>query len=178
VKISHCSTALLACLATLCLACGSAESPTSPEMPGISPPVAPFPGRIEGPYTLSITPDPTCGFPVALHTIPVDAATVGTAAQPELRATLPGGDTTLTVEMLYEGTGRVRGAIGTIEAVLFQSGFWIFVRGVGDAVISAAADGRGEIVDAPMTGEVEVLNDTASFGSCSSLDHAFSLRPR
>jgi hypothetical protein len=146
--------------------------------PTVATPIAPVEARLVGPYTFAIVPDPICGLPAGPHQIAVSASSTGTAAKPELRVTLPGGDTTLTVEMLYEPAGHVRGAIWTIEPILFQSGFFLFLRGVGEADVSLAADGRGEIVDGKMFGDVEVLNHGASLGLCTAPAHRFSLRAR
>ena len=157
--------------------CGS-DSPAEPTDPSVGTPNRPSTAPVVGAYTLSILPDPFCGLPVGPHSVAVQAAAAGTAARPELRVTLPGGDTTLTVEMLYESPGRLRGSIGTVSPVAVGGGLELFVRAVGEADVSAAADGRGEIADGRMVGDVELLRGGASLGSCPSVSHRFSLRAR
>jgi hypothetical protein len=160
----------------VCLAACGGDTLVSPSTAPT--PIAPVEAKLVGGYTLSIRPDPICGQPAGPHLIAVTASSAGSSTKPELRVTLPGGNTTLTVEMLYEPTGHLRGSIGTIEPVPFQSGFELFVRGVGEADVSLAADGRGEILDGKMFGDVEVSNHGASFGLCTAPAHRFSLRAR
>jgi hypothetical protein len=164
---------LLAGGASALAGCGSAGSST------LATPLAPVTAPISGAYRLSIRPDPACAaLPPGPHAIDVVAAAAGTSARPELRVTLPGGDASLSVEMLYEAPGRLRGSIGTQLPILFPNGYWLFVRAVGEARVSVAADGRGEIVDASLAGEMLVGVDEGWLGDCSSLAHRFSLRTR
>jgi hypothetical protein len=170
------SISACAVLAAVWLAGCGADTVVSP--PTVADPIPPVEAKLVGSYTLSIHPDPICGLPAGPHALAVAASSVGGSSKPELRVTLPSGDTTLTVEMLYEPVGHLRGSIGTIEPVLFQSGFELYVRGVGEADVSLAADGRGEILDGKMFGDVEVLSRGASFGLCTAPAHRFSLRAR
>jgi hypothetical protein len=159
-------------------ACGS-DSPTDPDDdPTIGTPIPPSTAPVVGAYTLSVLPDPSCGLPVGPHSVAVQAAAAGTASRPELRVTLPGGDTTLTMEMLYESPGRLHGSIGTIAPVAVGGGLSLFVRGVGEAEVSQAGGGRGEIADGRLVGDVELLRGAASLGTCPSVSHRFALRAR
>lgn len=169
------AAAALLCSAALLGGCGS-DSIVGPDDP--EPSVPPVTAAFAGAYTLSIRPDPLCSLPAGPHAIAVVATTAGTSARPELRVTLPGGDTRLAMEMISPEPGRLRGSIGTVAPLLFQSGFEVHVRTVGEAVVSRASDGRGEIVDGMMFGDVEVNVTPASVAACSSLAHRFSLRAR
>lgn len=155
--------------------CGSDPimGPDDTPEPVVSPVTATFSGN----YTLSLTPDPLCGLPAGPHAVAVVAST-SSGARPEVRVTLPGNDTRLAAEMLFPEPGRVRGSIGTTSAVRFQSGFELHVRAVGDAVLSRAADGRAEVTDGSLVGDIEVTVTPAAVAACSSVRHRFALRAR
>lgn len=155
--------------------CGS-DSGTDPGP--IATPSPPFTGSVTGDYDLVITPAAACGFPAGPYSVFVQAQQVGTTARPELRATLPGGDTLLVMEMVFTSPGELRGSISTQQAISIANGFTLFLRNVGTGTVSAAAAGRAEVRDATMNGDVQLQRSNTDFGTCTSASHHWSLRPR
>ncbi len=166
----------LVLLVVLALAgCGS-DSGTSPGP--LATPSPPFTGPVTGDYDLVITPAAACGFPAGSYSAFVQAQQVGTTARPELRATLPGGNSLLAMEMLFTSPGVLRGSISTQQPITSGNGFTLFLRDVGTGTVSAASRGRGEVRDATMSGDVRLAQDDADLGTCTSPNHRWSLRPR
>ena len=151
--------------------------------PGTSPgplatPSPPFTGPVTGDYDLVITPAAACGFPAGPYSAFVQAQQVGTAARPELRATLPGGNSLLEMEMVFTSPGVLRGSISTQQEITIANGFTMFLRNVGTGTVSAAYGGRAEVRDATMNGEVQLSQGDADLGTCASENHHWALRPR
>jgi hypothetical protein len=155
--------------------CGS-DSETGPGP--IATPSPPFTGPVTGDYDLVIAPAAACGFPAGPYSAFVQAQQVGTTARPELRATLPGGDSLLEMEMLFTSPGVLRGSISTQREITIGNGFTMFLRNVGTGTVSAASGGRGEVRDATMNGDVQISQNGADLGTCTSATHHWSLRPR
>ncbi len=151
--------------------------------PGTSPgplatPAPPFTGPVIGDYDLVITPAAACGLPAGPYSAFVQAQQVGTAARPELRATLPGGNSLLEMEMVFTSPGVLRGSISTQHEITIANGFTMFLRNVGTGTVSAASGGRAEVRDATMNGEVQLSRDDVDLGTCASATHHWALRPR
>jgi hypothetical protein len=161
----------LALAAGLALAgCGSdSSSPTAPAPPLPTPSA---PGPISGGYTFQVTPGAGCGLPGSPYQVAVDVVTL-TGAHSEIRATLPGGDTTLGIDMLYITAAVLQGAIGTKRPVTVGSGVDVYLRDIGTGTVTGTADGRGEVLDGTMFGDVVVGDST-----CTAEDHRWTLRPR
>ena len=155
--------------------CGS-DSGTDPGP--IATPSPPFTGPVTGDYDLVITPAAACGFPGGPYSVFVQAQQVGTSARPELRATLPGGNSLLAMEMVFTSPGVLRGSISTQQAIVISDTFSLFLRNVATGTVSAASVGRGEVRDATMNGDVQVFQNDADLGTCTSASHHWSLRPR
>jgi hypothetical protein len=157
--------------------CGSGSG-TSPGP--LATPSPPFTGPVTGDYDLVITPAAACGFPAGPYSAFVQAQQVGTPARPELRATLPGGNALLVMEMLFTSPGVLRGSIATQgPGVNIDNGFILFLRDVGTGTVSAGSGGRGEVRDGTMNGDVQVQrNADIDLGTCTSPNHRWSLRPR
>ena len=151
--------------------------------PGTSPgplatPSPPFTGPVTGDYDLVITPAAACGFPAGPYSAFVQAQQLGTAARPELRATLPEGNSLLEMEMVFTSPGVLRGSISTQQEITIDNGFTLFLRNVATGTVSAASGGRAEVRDATMNGEVQLSRDDADLGTCASASHHWALRPR
>jgi hypothetical protein len=170
---SHAGLALLLFLALA--GCGS-DSGTSPGP--IATPSPPFTGPVTGDYDLVITPAAACAFPAGPYSAFVQAQQVGTTARPELRATLPGGNSLLVMEMLFTSPGALRGSISTQQPITIGNGLAMFLRNVATGTVSAASAGRGEVRDATMNGDVQIIRNGADLGTCTSASHHWSLRPR
>lgn len=143
----------------------------------ISTPTPPVTAPINGAYDLIIAPAAACRFPVGPYTARVQAQQTTSGSRSELRATLPGGSPYLSLEMLLPVPGTVQGSISTQTAVSFGGAFDAFLRNVGTGTVSLAG-GRGEVVDGTMTGDVQVFQNGADLGVCTSTDHRWSLRAR
>ena len=159
-------------LAALLAACGS-DSTVEP-----SPPVPPVTAPISGLYTLVVQPGPTCATPGAPYQIVVQAAQITSGGRTELRATLPGNDPTLALEMLFTSPGMLRGPLGTQTDVQALGGTFVWFRMIGMGTVSRAADGRGEVVNGTMTGDLSVTPLAGRPVDCVGANHLWSLRAR
>ena len=156
-------------------ACGG-DSGTNPGP--ISTPPPPVTAPVSGDYDLVIVPAAACRFPAGPYSVFVQARQIAGASRLELRATLPGGNATLALEMLFFVPGMLRGSISTQQPIALGSGLSLFLRNVGTGTVSQAAGGRGEVRDAPMSGDVQVGQSGIDLGACTSTDHRWSLRAR
>jgi hypothetical protein len=152
-------------------ACGSDGSPT------LSSPLPPVTTLLDGAYDLVVTPADTCRLPGAPYVVPVEVRSLDGAGGKELRATLPGGDGTLVLEMLYVETGRLQGSVSTLDWVA-AGAHRLFVRASGSGRVAAAAGGRAEVESGTMTGDVQVIGSGGGVLACSSVDHAWALLAR
>jgi hypothetical protein len=159
----------LALLLVLALgACGK-DSGTNPDSP------------VTGSYDLVIAPSADCGYPGAPYQIAVVAQQPGQTGSPpsaNLRVTLPGGDSSLAMDMQFTSATMVRGSIATQQTVEFASVFALYLRNVGTGTVSAASGGRGEVRDGTMVGDVQVYENDVDLGICTSTGHRWSLRAR
>lgn len=161
---------LLLALATSLLLGGCGDDSVT-----LSEPLAPVTTPLVGSYDLTVVPDPDCGLG-GPYTRAVSVTTLMVGGRSEIRATLPSGDATLALEMLYTAPGVLRGSVATREPVLFSTTL-VFLRAVGTGVVSLGPLGRPEIAEAPMTGDVGLGPDGASL-TCASSAHRFSLLAR
>ncbi len=160
-------------------ACGPTDSGMGMTGPTtISTPAPPVTAPITGAYDLIIAPAAACRFPAGPFTARVQAQQTTSGSRSELHATLPGGSPYLSLEMLLPVAGTVQGSISTQTAVPFGGVFEAFLRNVGTGTVSLASGGRGEVVDGTMTGDVQVFQNGADLGTCTSSDHRWSLRAR
>jgi hypothetical protein len=159
-------------LAALLAACGS-DSSVEP-----SPPVPPVLAAVTGSYTLVLQPGPVCATPGAPYQVVVQATQVANGTQTELRATLPGNDPTLGIAMLYTSPGQLRGSLGTQTDVPVQGGYFAWFRMIGMGTVSRAADGRGEVVNGTMMGDLSVTPPLGRAVDCVGASHLWSLRAR
>lgn len=163
-------------LALLLAACGGSSNPVGPEP--VPTPAAGPPGPVTGSYTLTIqSACPLPGLPVQFA---VEATAAGSDRQ-EVRVTLPGNDARLSLQLLYVASDVVRGAIATQAPVAASRGLYVFFRAIGTGTLTRAADGRGEVTDGVMFGDVSVgvePGDLDSLGTCTADDHHWSLRAR
>ncbi len=140
------------------------------------------PGPVTGNYDLVIVPTAACGFPAGPYQTAVVAQQPGQTGSPpsaNLRVTLPGGDSTLAMDMQFISATVVRGSVTTQPpAVPFGSVFALFLRNVGMGTVSTASGARGEIQDGTMSGDVQVFQNDADLGTCTSTGHRWSLRAR
>ena len=163
-------------LALLFEACGGSTNPVGPAP--LPTPAAGPPGPVIGRYALTIRPAcPLPGLPVQFA---VEAMAAGGDRQ-EVRVTLPGNDASLSLQLLYVASDVVRGAIATQAPVAAGRDLYVFFRALGTGTLTRAADGRGEVQDGVMFGDVSVgvePGDLDSLGNCTADDHHWSLRTR
>lgn len=147
--------------------------------PTVSTPPPPITVPLSGAYDLVISPADSCGLPDAPYVVPVSVTSFATGSGNELRGTLWTGGDDLTLDMLYPVPGMLRGAISTrTEGVPLPSGGSIFLRDNGAGWVSLAADGRAELIDGEMAGDVFYRSaDFVSF-FCASNGHSWSLVAR
>ena len=144
----------------------------------LSTPPPPVTVLLNGPYDLVVVPASACALPGAPYVVLVDVTSFAAEGGNELRATVPGGGDALTLDMLYPETGRLQGALSTRTDVPLTASSWLRLRDTGFGVVSLAADGRAELRDGPMAGEVTYYPDEVSAFTCTSDDHSWSLVAR
>jgi len=154
-------------------ACGS----DTPSRPTLSTPFPPVTTPLDGLYDLVITPGAGCGLPGAPYEVSVVVTSLAGSGGTEMRATLPGGDATLVLEMVYSPPGWLQGSVSTRTFVLADASN-IFVRASGSGKVSSAAGGRAEVESGRMNGDVSVDVGGGDVLSCSSLEHGWALRAR
>jgi hypothetical protein len=154
--------------------CGS-ENGASPTLSTPPPPVTVL---LNGPYDLVVVPAEACGLPGAPYVVTVDVSSFATGAGTELSGTVAGGGDALTLDMLYPEPGRLQGALSTRTDVALTESTWLRLRDTGSAIVSLAADGRAEVRDGAMAGEVTYYPDEVSALTCTSDEHGWSLVAR
>ncbi len=159
-------------------ACGG--GPAGPD------PVTPQPepsGPVSGGYLLKIEPSSTCppmlGMPARFELAVLPAS----QDRSEVRLILADGDLNLGVNLMLEDAGTsARGALGTTQfAVPAKDGFYVYFRTIGWGTVTRAPDGRGQILDGTMFGEIAVGLDAFDIGSqayCNADDHRWTLTTR
>jgi hypothetical protein len=163
--------ALLAIVAVA--GCGSDGSNDSLTLSSPPPPVTTL---LDGAYDLVVTPAQTCRLPGAPYVVRVEVRSLDGAEGKELRGTLPGGDGTLVVEMLYVEPGQLQGSVST-RTWITAAAHDLFVRASGSGRV-AAAGGRAEVESGTMTGDVQVIGRGGGVLTCASIDHAWALLAR
>ena len=148
------------------------------ESPTLSTPLPPVTTLLSGTYELMVRPAAACGFPGAPYAVRVEVASGTTGGHTELRATLPGGDATLGLEMLYDPPGFLAGSIGTQDPVVFIGGAVVYLRNAGSAAVSLAAGGRAEVAEGTMTGDIGVSLGGQDYAVCSAENHGWELRAK
>jgi hypothetical protein len=155
--------------------CGSNDSPT---LPALSSPLPPVTTLLDGAYDLVVTPAEACGLPRAPYVIRVEARSLDGVGGKELRATLPGGDGSLVLEMLYVGPGQLQGSVSTLTWVAAGADE-LFVRASGSGQVTAASGGRrAEVQSGTMSGDVSVIVDGGGDRTCTSPEQRWSLVAR
>jgi hypothetical protein len=167
-------TLTFAVLVVALAGCGSDNG----DVPTISTPAPPIAVLLNGPYDLVIAPAEACGLPGAPYVVAVDVSSFATGAGNELRGTVPGGGDALTLDMLYPQTGRLQGALSTRTDVALTESTWLRLRDTGFGIVSLAPDGRAEVRDGPMAGEVTYYPDEVAALTCTSDEHTWSLVAR
>ena len=155
--------------------CGSDDDGAPPTLSTPPPPVT---TPLNGVYDLEIGPDASCGLPAAPYVVPLDVTSFAGTAGNELRATLPGGASTLVLEMLYDAPGRLQGALSTESAVPLTDSTWLRLRNNGIGTVSLSDGGRPEVREGVMAGDVTYYPDADSALTCTSGEHAWSLIAR
>jgi hypothetical protein len=153
-------------------ACGSDDTTTD------STPVAPVTAAINGSYTLVLQPGPACAAPGGPYQIQVQATQITSGSRTELHATLPGGDPQVGVTMLFTSPGQLHGSLGTQFDRAVQNGYFVWFRMIGMGTVSRASDGRGEIVNGTMMGDLSVTPPVGVPVDCIGASHLWSLRIR
>jgi hypothetical protein len=161
-------------LLTLC-ACGG-NTMTAVET-GV--PTPPPTGAVTGNYTFTITGGSSCVLPGLPAHIAMVAAPAGDSSKPEVRVLLPGGDSTLELAFLLSDQDVLHGSMGTKTGVPIGGGLYLYFRTVGTGTVTRSGDGRGEVVDATMFGEIDIglaPDDIGGQAACTAEDHHWSLR--
>ena len=146
--------------------------------PTISTPPPPITIPLNGAYDLVIAPAPSCGLADVPYVLPLNVSTFATGSGNELRGALPTGGDDLVLDMLYPVPGQLQGALSTRDTVPLPGGGALHLRGNGSGWVSLSADGRAELLDGPMVGDVAYYPDGASGRLCTGDGHSWSLVAR
>jgi hypothetical protein len=146
--------------------------------PTVSTPPPPGTTPLNGSYDLVIAPAPSCGLADTPYVVPVNVSTFATGRGNELRATLPSGGDDLTLDMLYPAPGRLQGSLSTRNTVPLPAGGRLFLRDNGSGWVSLSTEGRAEILDGPMVGDIAYYPDGVSGRLCVRDNHSWSLVAR
>lgn len=134
-----------------------------------------------GRYLLQIRPAPGCPTPAATFSFPMDAAAGGTTPKTGTQVVLTGNPGGLEAEFLSENR-TLRGGIGTVgEGMVSNESLRLWVRGIGSANVTRAADGRGEVTSGALIGSLAFAfpnGDPGDLGTCTSGAHTFTLVAR
>ena len=147
-------------------------------LPTLSTPPPPVTVPLNGAYDLVIDPAPSCGLTDTPYVVPVNVSTFATGSGNELRATLPTGGDQLVLDMLYPVPGRLQGALSTRATVPLPAGGALHLRGNGSGWVSLSGDGRAELLDGPMVGDIAYYPDGVSGRLCVRDAHSWSLVAR
>jgi hypothetical protein len=153
--------------------CGSDDSSTAP-----STPVPPVTAAINGNYTLVIQTGSGCAAPGGPYQIPMLVTQITNGPNTEIRATLPGNDAQVGIEMLFTSPGQLRGTLGTQFDYQLTTGYFVWFRMIGMGTVSRASDGRGEVVNGTMMGDLSVTPPVGVPVDCVGASHLWSLRIR
>jgi hypothetical protein len=80
--------------------------------------------------------------------------------------------------MLFTSPGQLRGSLGTQFDRAVQNGYFVWFRMIGMGTVSRASDGRGEVVNGTMTGDLSVTPPLGVPVDCIGASHLWSLRIR
>ena len=112
---------------------------------------------------------------------PMVAAPAGTLPHPGVQVVLEGSPESLELE-LEQTDFTLRGGFGTTgTGVLSSDGVRLWISSIGTGPVTQASDGRGEIVTGRLIGYLALgraPDEEGSLGTCTALDHTFSLRAR
>jgi hypothetical protein len=168
----------LALVVTLVVLGGCSSDGDGNGPPTVSTPPPPVTTPLNGSYDLVIAPAPSCRLADTPYVLPVNVATFATGAGNELRATLPTGGDELALDMLYPAPGQLQGSLSTRDAVPLPAGGALRLRGSGSGWVSLSTEGRGEIRDGPMIGDITYYPDGVSGRLCTRDAHSWSLLAR
>jgi hypothetical protein len=171
---------LLGCAAALLLgACVTTDNNGKPGEGGV----------VEGDYVLTIEPSSGCStVPSARFTLPVEARNADTAGDQGIQIVstgagtpVPKGDPIPIVEIeLQYVAPNVSGGIGTTGlGAASEEGYQVWVKGIARGTVTSEPGKNGEIVSGTLVGDLAFGNDEddiGDLGSCSSLQHRWSLR--
>ena len=158
-----------------------ASGPNDPDgTPTPTPTALAPPGPVSGRYTLQIAPAASCRAPIATFSFPMDAAIGGSAPKSGTQVVLTGDPGALEAEFLSESQ-TLRGGIGTTgDGALAVESFRLWVRGIGNAGIVRASDGRGEVRTGTLLATLSfaaAFGEEGDLGTCEA-SHAFTLVAR
>lgn len=173
---------LVVCVALLAGFSSCAEDgPMGPDEPPDGTVPAP-----NGAYTLRLDVAASCPAPARAFTFNVRVAAGDTPRYAGIQGYLEGvplqdaGAPMLELEFQYTGT-TVRGTLGTTYGgAASREGPFVALRATGFGTV-VAADGRGEVREGTLLGDIAFgadVDDEGGLGTCDATQHRWSLRPR
>jgi hypothetical protein len=170
------TTRTLAVAALLCLGGCSSGTPGGPSALPMT-----------GAYTLVVTASSVCRLPVSVFQWDLQATTTGGTKTAKVRATLPGGDATVDVNLTQAlvsktTTTQVTGSTAARSAPFGAEPLRVTISSSVIGTSTSSSDGRGEVLDGILDGSISLSNagDKANNtkGSCTAADHRWTLRAR
>ena len=140
---------------------------------------------MSGAYTFVVTASTVCHLSVPVFQWNLEATTTGGTKTAKVRATLPGGDATVDVNLTQSlvsktTTTQVTGSAAVHTAPFGAEPLRVTISSSVLGTSTSSADGRGEVLDGILDGTISLSNagDKAkdSKGSCTAADHRWTLR--
>ena len=140
-----------------------------------------------GPYTLVVTASSVCQLSVPVFQWDLEATTTGGTKSAKVRATLPGGDATVDVNLTQAlvsktTTTKASGSVSTRSAAFGAEPLRVTISGSASGTSTASSDGRGEVLDGVLDGSIGLSKAgdkaTNTLGSCTAADHRWTLKAR
>ena len=146
--------------------------------------------RVAGEYVLTITPSSICRLPMRNQAFPVVVTSSGTAPGDTIRVTLPGGDPSVSLSLVYQpsaaldlvsGPLAIAGNDSAGRGYVLNDELRFYASGMANGRIATNARGMAEIsggFDGPISLSHPQDDERATIASCAAADHQWSVRAR
>lgn len=136
-------------------------------------------GLVDGPYVLRIQPASGCAIPHGPLSFSMAATPGGTSPHPGVQVVLSNDPPSLELEFKYTES-TLRGGLGTTgDGVLSNEGLRLWMHSIGTGNVTQTSDGHGEVMAGKLMGYLALggaADEEGALGTCSALDHTFTLR--
>lgn len=146
--------------------------------------------RVAGDYVLTITPSAICRLPMKSQAFPVVVTSSGTAVGDTIRVTLPGGDPSVSLSLVYQpsasldlvsGPLAIAGNDSAGRGYVLSDELRFFASGTANGRIAPNGKGLAEIsggFDGPISLSHPHDDERATIASCAAADHRWTVQSR